>query len=86
MYQFKKSEFFSDCGSTFNLTHGRVDFSGRTTTYNQIVPLTCDEGYQIKGSHYLTCLEDGAWSTDSSCVKMGEYTYVHFLRSFTSVI
>ena len=59
--------YFSDCGTNYDLTHGYADFPGFKTTYRQIVPIKCDDGYDLKGIDFITCQADGTWSKGSTC-------------------
>lgn len=55
---------FSDCGDTYTLDNGVVDFTGGAiTTYGRSLPVTCNTGYEPIGGSRITCLSDGIWST-----------------------
>ena len=56
----------SDCGSKISIANAYIDFSG-PTTYNNTVSVVCNDGYDITGPSYLTCLADGTWSQATSC-------------------
>ena len=62
----------TDCGTTYNLTHGQVTITDGQARFNQSVPVDCDEGYEIHGEHYITCLADGTWSKNTTCVIKGK--------------
>ena len=62
--------FMSDCGARYTLDNGRVDFTGRGTTYNSIVPVTCSPGYEVKGDDFITCQANGQWS-NTDCLPKG---------------
>ena len=63
--------YIIDCGSKFNIEHGYVDFTGRRTDYKASVPVDCDVGYDIRGSHYTVCQSDGSWSRNTTCLVKG---------------
>ena len=75
---------FVDCGNEYQIEYGYAKFSGMETTYNSMVPLTCHEGYDLRGADYITCLFDGTWSKGSSCHIKGLYIVniyiIHNLR------
>ena len=58
----------TDCAANYSIDNGVVHFTGRNTTVNHTVPITCDTGYKIKGDIHITCMEDGTWSNRTSCV------------------
>ena len=57
---------FPDCGRTFSLENGHVEF-GKHTTFDQTAAVICDPGYEIQGAADLTCRKDGTWSKSSRC-------------------
>ena len=65
---FKRTSLIqSDCGDTYTLNNGYVNFTGHATTYNEEVPVMCNEGYEIEGDPKIKCLATGAWSQDTAC-------------------
>ena len=63
----------ADCGSSYNLDHGDVNFDGVDTTFGHTIPVTCSEGYVIDGEPHITCLASGKWSTRTHCQIVGKY-------------
>ena len=61
-----------DCGAIYTLPNGFVNFTDKSTTYNELVPVHCDVGFEIQGEHYITCLSDGSWSENTTCQAKGE--------------
>ena len=59
--------YIADCGKSYNIPNGYANFPGRKTTYQQIIPILCNEGYDIVGNDFITCEADGSWSEGSSC-------------------
>ena len=49
------------------LSNGYARFAKRLTTVNQIVPISCDKGYELVGPGYIVCFMDGHWSSNSMC-------------------
>ena len=39
--------FRADCGKIYPLENGHAHFFGYTTTFNNIVPVHCDNGYEV---------------------------------------
>ena len=72
------SDFFPGCINCYNLPHGHVKFSGLLTPYYSGALAICDDGYQITGPLYLSCLANATWSTGPSCVLKGAYIDVSF--------
>ena len=62
-----KMSLFVDCGSSYTLENGAVNFTGIKTTFQHTAPVYCDEGYKIHGSHQITCHSDGQWSQYTKC-------------------
>ena len=60
-----------DCGDTYSIANGQVEYKGRSTYVNHKVPVKCNEGYKIQGDDELTCLHSGSWSTGTSCTITG---------------
>lgn len=61
------------------MSNGIVNFTNRETTYEQIVPVECEIGYELIGGHSIECLSDGFWSTTTSCEIIG----LNFLDSLS---
>ncbi|XP_038044296.1 uncharacterized protein LOC119718996 [Patiria miniata] len=51
-----------DCGYPGDVENGLL--SGSVYLVNATVDVACDDGFTLKGSSRLTCLEDGQWSSD----------------------
>lgn len=41
------------------------------TNYGQLAILTCEAGYTMTGNSFVTCQDDGTWSTLPSCDIIG---------------
>ncbi|XP_052772242.1 scavenger receptor cysteine-rich domain superfamily protein-like [Mya arenaria] len=54
-----------DCGDP-TPENGRSNVS--QTTLNEVVEITCDDGYNISGSSVIQCQENLQWSNDTICV------------------
>lgn len=65
------------CGTSFIIHHGHVDFTGQETTYNKLLPIQCEHGYEVTGEGHITCLASGNWSNDTHCIPTCK---VHVLR------
>ncbi|XP_038044295.1 sushi domain-containing protein 2-like [Patiria miniata] len=50
------------CGYPGDVENGSL--SGSVYLVNATVDVACDDGFTLKGSSRLTCLEDGQWSSD----------------------
>ena len=73
---------FVDCGSSYTLENGAVNFTGIKTTFQHTAPVYCDEGYKIHGSHQITCHSDGQWSQYTKCQIISMYfCYVSAIKS-----
>ena len=59
--------FFTGCETTYDLKHGYAIFAGRDLTIDHEVPVVCNDGYELHGEHFTTCLDDGNWSRKTSC-------------------
>ena len=55
----------------YSVTHGYVNFTGKSTLFNASVPITCEVGYEPSGDQNITCLQDGTW-TEITCVNKGK--------------
>ena len=53
-----------DCGSIATPLNGTKH--GNDTTYPNKVTLTCDDGFDLKGSHVRECKSDGVWSGEDA--------------------
>ena len=62
---------FVDCGENQTIEHGHVNFTGHLTTFNQTVPVTCNDGYNLVGEAVTTCEANGSWSEDAHCHPKG---------------
>ena len=60
-----------DCGETYYFDNGYVNFTGVETTFNQSVPVQCNDGYEIYGDPDIHCLQNGSWSTNTTCQIIG---------------
>ena len=69
---FELEHIISDCGNSYNLTNGNVNFDGVETTFGHTIPVTCEEGYAIEGEPHITCLPSGEWSTKTQCQIVGK--------------
>ena len=54
-----------------SIDFGYVSVEDSNTTYNQTVPVICNDGFEILGDPLIVCLHDGLWSNGSSCVAKG---------------
>ncbi|XP_053387663.1 sushi, von Willebrand factor type A, EGF and pentraxin domain-containing protein 1-like [Mercenaria mercenaria] len=54
-----------DCG-TPNLTHGSI-IGLLNTSYDNLLSVSCNEGYSLIGTNTITCGEDGKWKNVPSC-------------------
>ena len=68
------SDIFIDCGTVYYLENGKANFTGRSTKYNQKIPISCDVGYDIVGDPFMTCLANGSWSSESFCKIKGLFS------------
>lgn len=60
------------------MTDGQVGMpSGRT--YGSTALVSCNAGYTLAGSNFVTCLSNGSWSDQPTCLIVG--TYVFLLQS-----
>ena len=73
--QYRKTiqNIFSACPALFKVANGAVQFRNVTNVYYDIVAVSCNSGYQLRGSGLITCLGDGSWNSDSSCTVAGMY-------------
>ena len=77
-----KMSLFVDCGSTYTLENGAVNFTGIKTTFQHTAPVYCEEGYEIHGSHQITCQSNGQWSQSVRCQIISMYIcYVSAIKS-----
>ena len=71
--------FFVDCGKTFTIEHGYVDYTGHQSTYNHSLPIHCEPGYVLEGALYTTCQSDGTWTHNTICRIKGQHkTHSYF--------
>ena len=56
----------SDC-TTPTITNGETAETPKGTTYNEIAIMTCEEGYTLNGNAFVTCQDDGNWTTLPTC-------------------
>ena len=80
---------FLDCGNTAVVENGRVNLTDAPTTYGQTLDVDCDIGYQLTGGTKIQCLNDGSWSTYTTCEIVGMYNFIlifFFLQDFLSRI
>ena len=77
-----KMSLFVDCGSSYTLENGAVNFTGIEPTFQHTAPVYCDEGYEIQGIHRITCQSNGQWSQSARCQIISMYfCYVSALKS-----
>ena len=62
-----------DCGDTYHIDHGMVDFTGKQTTVNHSVPVHCNDGYELQGHDNITCHANGMWSRFTRCKGISKY-------------
>ena len=43
------------------------------TTYGETAIISCDEGYVLSGSAFITCEESGNWSDVATCQIKGDF-------------
>ena len=72
--------FCTDCGTAYTIINGHVNFTGRETVYDQLIPVFCDVGYELQGESHVTCLSDGKWSNMSFCVIFGKFYFVNYRK------
>ena len=77
--------FILDCGTEFALDNGYVNFTGRETTYNKSVEVTCDKGYDNDGTNEIVCLQTGQWS-DAMCRIKGKCVLLDSVINFQPII
>ena len=67
-----------------------MDFTGRQTTYGSTVPVSCNQGYGIRGTGHITCQTDGTWGGNGECLIKGRHhmnTQVQtILNGYTQVV
>ena len=73
--------FFSpDCGSEYVLENGYIEFSGKPTTFNSSIPVTCSDGYKDQGEDHIYCQANGTWTEHTACQIRGEHLVIHQIR------
>ena len=72
----------ADCGDSYDLDNGYVNFDGVETTFDHTIPVTCEEGYVVEGEPHITCLASGAWSTNTQCRIVGKCLEVGRFRKY----
>ena len=65
---------FIDCGSEYVLENGYVEFSGKSTTFNNSIPVTCSDGYKNQGEDHIFCQANGTWTEHTACQIRGMWT------------
>ena len=61
------------CGNLSDPENGTVEIDSGFTTANY----TCDEGFELVGMRFRTCMRNGNWSgSDPTCVCKSAYNYV----------
>lgn len=55
----------SDCGDP-SPVNGISDIP-KGTTFGEVAILSCDAGYTLTGSKFITCDETGSWSDYPTC-------------------
>lgn len=58
-----------DC-TTLSITSGSVE-APKGTTYGEVAIASCDEGYSLQGTAFITCNDDGTWSSSPTCLIKG---------------
>ena len=56
------------CSNYKDIVHGEVDFTDGNTAVGSVLPITCDEGYRLQGGYNVTCMPDGCWDTNATCI------------------
>lgn len=51
------------------------------TKVGTIVKVTCQTGYRLDGASVVTCVEDGQWSDETSCVYIGKSVSFYYCFS-----
>ena len=54
-----------------SINYGYALFKDGNTTYNQTVPVVCNDGFEILGDPFIVCLHNGLWGNGSNCVAKG---------------
>ena len=75
-----------DCGDSYTIEHGHVNFTGHLTTFNQTVPVVCNVGYNLVGASNIACGSDGSWSTDTHCQAVGKYFFISSPEPLCSLV
>ena len=68
-----------DCGTSYSIQHGEVDFAGQETTYGSTLAVSCNSGYELHGKENVVCGPDGTWSKLSSCHIKGILSVFHHM-------
>ena len=53
-----------DCSQPEALQNGTI--TGQSTVYPNVMQLSCDEGFILRGSEMIQCQTNGNWSKSSS--------------------
>lgn len=56
-----------DCGDSFGVANGYINWTNAETTFNSSVPVYCNVSYKLKGDDKITCLGNGTWSQNTFC-------------------
>lgn len=64
-----------DCGNP-TPTHG-LALVPEGTAYGVTAFVTCDEGFTLVGSGYISCGDDGSWSSNTTCIIKGTTLHIH---------
>lgn len=70
---------YPDCGDSFNVTNGQVDFGNADTTFGQSFEVSCNSGYERTGGTSIECLGTGSWSTSTTCEIKSMHLYNCFV-------
>ena len=61
----------TDCGDSFGVANGYINWTNAETTFNSSVPVYCNVSYKLKGDDKITCLGNGTWSQNTFCRSAG---------------
>ena len=70
--------YYTDCGTDYSIQNGFANFAVRSTIFQENVPVTCMNGYELYGDEHITCLEDGNWSGNVTCrIKSTFHSFIY---------
>jgi hypothetical protein len=64
-----------DCGSP--PTQGGTASTPKGTTYGEVAIISCNDGYTLNGTSFITCEANGNWSTLPKCIIKGKYNEIN---------